>query len=90
MQLLLTRLYINKGREDKNMDIKEKISKVVEKVTSDKDLKEKFEKDPVKVIEELLGVDLPDDMVEKVIDGVKAKLTVDSISGIAGKLKDLF
>jgi len=35
-------------------------------------------------------VDLPDEMVEKVIDGVKAKLTVDSISDIAGKLKDLF
>ncbi|MBQ9140276.1 MAG: hypothetical protein IJX63_00590 [Lachnospiraceae bacterium] len=72
------------------MDIKEKISEVVEKLTSDKDLKEKFEKQPVKVIEELLGVDLPDDMVEKIIDGVKAKLTVDSISDIAGKLKDLF
>ncbi len=72
------------------MDIKEKISEVVEKLTSDKDLKEKFEKQPVKVIEELLGVDLPDEMVEKVIDGVKAKLTVDSVSDIAGKLKDLF
>ncbi len=72
------------------MDIKEKISEVVEKLTADKDLKEKFEKQPIKVIEELLGVDLPDEMVEKVIDGVKAKLTVDSISDIAGKLKDLF
>ena len=72
------------------MDIKEKISEVVEKVTSDKDLKEKFEKNPVKVIEEILGVDLPDDMVEKVIDGVKAKLTVDNISDVASKLKNLF
>lgn len=72
------------------MDIKEKISEVVEKVTSDKNLKEKFEKEPVKVIEELLGVDLPDDMVEKVIDGVKAKITVDSISDVADKLKNLF
>ncbi len=72
------------------MDIKEKISEVVEKLTADKDLKEKFEKQPVKVIEELLGVDLPDEMVEKIIDGVKAKITVDSISDIAGKLKDLF
>ncbi len=78
------------------MDIKEKISEVVEKLTSDKNLKEKFEKNPVKVIEELLGVDLPDDMVEKVIDGVKAKITIDSISDIADKfdlgdtLKKLF
>ena len=72
------------------MDIKEKISEVVEKITKDKDLKEKFEKNPVKVIEEILGVDLPDDVVEKVIDGVKAKLTVDNISDMAGKLKKLF
>lgn len=72
------------------MDIKEKISEVVEKITKDKDLKEKFEKNPVKVIEEILGVDLPDDVVEKVIDGVKAKLTVDNISDVAGKLKKLF
>lgn len=72
------------------MDIKEKISEVLEKLTSDKNLKEKFEKQPVKVIEELLGVDLPDDMVEKVIAGVKAKLTVDSVSDVASKLKNLF
>ncbi|MBQ7775402.1 MAG: hypothetical protein IJ379_05720 [Lachnospiraceae bacterium] len=72
------------------MDIKEKISEVVEKVTADKNLKEKFEKEPVKVIEELLGVDLPDDMVEKIIDGVKAKITVDSLSDVAGALKKLF
>ena len=37
------------------MDIKEKINEVVEKVTSDKDLKEKFEKNPVKAIEEVLA-----------------------------------
>ena len=72
------------------MDIKEKINEVVGKLTSDKNLMEKFEKQPVKVIEELLGVDLPDDMVEKVIDGVKAKITVDSISDVADKLKKLF
>lgn len=72
------------------VDIKEKISEIVEKVTSDKDLQKRFEKEPVKVVEELLGVDLPDDMVEKVIDGVKTKITVDSISDVAGKLKKLF
>ena len=49
-----------------------------------------IEKEPVKVIEKLLGVDLPDDVVEKIIDGVKAKLTVDKVSDIAGALKGLF
>lgn len=72
------------------MDIKEKINEVVEKVTSNKDMKEKFEKDPIKAIEEVLGVDLPDDAVEKIVDGVKAKVAVDSISDVASKLKKLF
>ena len=72
------------------MDIKEKINEVVEKVTSNKDMKEKFEKDPVKAIEEVLGVDLPDDAVEKIVDGVKAKVAVDSISDVASKFKKLF
>ena len=72
------------------MDIKEKIESVVEKVTKDKGLKELFEKDPVKAIEKVLGVDLPDDVVEKVIDGVKAKITVDKVGDVADTLKKLF
>jgi len=71
-------------------EIKEKIAEVVEKLTKNSSLKEQFEKEPVKVIENLLGVDLPDDMVEKIIDGVKAKLTVDNISKAANALKGLF
>lgn len=72
------------------MDIKEKISEMVEKITKDDSIKELWEKEPVKAIEKVIGVDLPDDIVEKIIDGVKAKLTVDTISDIAGKLKKLF
>lgn len=72
------------------MDIKEKIESVIEKIKKDPSIKEQFEKDPVKAIEKVLGVDLPDDIVEKIIDGVKAKLTVDSISDVADKLKKLF
>ena len=72
------------------MDIKEKINEVVEKITSDKSMKEKFEKDPIKAIEEVLGVDLPDDAVEKIVDGVKAKVAVESISDVASKFKKLF
>lgn len=72
------------------MDIKEKIEEIVEKIKKNPDIKKEFEKDPVKAIEKLLGVDLPDDIVEKIIDGVKAKITVDSVADIAGKLKKLF
>lgn len=72
------------------MDIKEKIESVVEKIAKNPNIKEQFEKEPVKVIEDVLGVDLPDDVVEKIIDGVKAKMTVDTISDVAGALKKLF
>ncbi len=72
------------------MDIKEKIESVVEKILKDPNIKEQFEKEPVKVIENILGVDLPDDVVEKIIEGVKAKLTVDTLSDVAGALKKLF
>ena len=63
------------------MDIKEKIEKVAKKLLSDKKLMEKFEKSPVKVIEELVGMDLPDDLVNDLIKGIKAKITVDKMGG---------
>ena len=50
------------------MDIKEKISDIVEQIKKNPNLKEDFEKEPVKVIEKLIGVDLPDDIVEKIIN----------------------
>lgn len=72
------------------MDIKEQISKIVEEVSKNPDIKEQFEKEPVKVIEKIIGVDLPDDIVMKVIDGVKAKLTMDNASKAADALKGIF
>ena len=69
------------------MDIKEQIESIVEKLQKDKALQAQFKKDPVKAVEKLLGVDLPDDMVEKVVAGVKAKLSLYDVSGIVGNLK---
>ena len=69
------------------MDIKEQIESIVEKLQKDEALQAQFKKDPVKAVEKLLGVDLPDDMVEKVVAGVKAKLSLDDVSGIVGNLK---
>ena len=68
--------------------MKEKIEQVVKKLLSDKDLMAKFEKNPTSVIEEYIGVDLPDEMVNQAIEGIKAKIKLeqvgDAISGIAG------
>ncbi len=72
------------------MDIKEKIEEIVEKVKSNKDIAERFKKEPVKVVEELVGVDLPDDVIQKIIDGVKAKISVDDIKSKLGGIGKLF
>ncbi|MGN0432572.1 MAG: hypothetical protein ACI4EQ_09500 [Lachnospiraceae bacterium] len=72
------------------MDIKAKIEEIVEKVKNDDSLMEDFKKNPVQVVEKLAGVDLPDDIVEKVVDGVKAKVSVDKLSGAMDSLKKLF
>lgn len=72
------------------MDIKEQINKIVAEVSKNPNIKEQFEKEPVKVIEKLIGIDLPDDIVEKIIDGVKAKLTIDDVSKVADTLKGIF
>ena len=69
------------------MDIKAKIDEVVNKVKSDKGFAEKFQKEPIKAVEEVLGVDLPDDVVKNIIDGVKAKINV---GGVMDKLGGLF
>lgn len=42
------------------------------------------------MIEKVIGVDLPDDVVMKIVDGVKAKLTMDNVSKAADTLKGLF
>lgn len=72
------------------MDIKEKITEAVEKITKDEALRAQFQKDPVKAVEKVLGVDLPDDLMEKVVAGVKGKMTADNLSGAMDQLKKLF
>lgn len=70
-------------------DIKAKIEEIVKKVTTDASLKALFQKDPIQAVEKVLGVDIPDDVVEKIVAGVKAKLTGDQLAGAADKLKGL-
>lgn len=72
------------------MDIKAKIEEIVEKVKSDKNIQEKFKKDPIKTIEEIAGIDLPDDQIEKVVDAVKAKISFDDLGDKLGGLGKLF
>ena len=68
------------------MDIKQTIEDITKKVTSDKNIAEKFQKNPVKTIEELVGIDLPDDQINQIITAVKAKVNLDKASDLLGGL----
>lgn len=78
------------------MDIQKIITDVVEKLQKDNTLLDKFTKEPVKVLESLLNVDLPDTQINAVIEGVKAKLKLDKLAnskeaaGLVSKVMGLF
>lgn len=72
------------------MDIKAKVEQIVKKLQSDPKLVEKFSKDPVSVVEELVGIDLPNDQIDKVVDLVKAKLNLDKAGDLLGGLGKMF
>jgi len=71
-------------------EIKEKVMEVVDKVKNDKDFATKFQENPVKTVEEVVGIDLPDDQINQIVAGVKAKINVDNVGDILGKVKGLF
>ena len=75
---------------DFKKEIQEKIDELVEKVKSDKNIAGKFQRDPIATVEELLGIDLPNDQIEKVVDMIKAKINMDKISGALGGIGKLF
>ncbi len=72
------------------MDIKAKIAEIVEKIKNDKNFASDFQADPITAVEKVIGVDLPNDQIEKIIEGVKANVAVDDVKdkvgGLLGKL----
>lgn len=75
---------------DMNFDIKAKIEELVEKLQKDPALLKSFQSDPIKTVEKLLGVDLPDDKLKPLVAGIKAKLTAADLGDKLGGLKSLF
>lgn len=75
------------------MDIQKIINDVIEKLKADDNLLENFKTNPTKVLEKLVGVDLPDDKIDPIIDGIMAKLKLDDLAekaeGIMGALGGL-
>ena len=72
------------------MDSKKIIEDIVDKLKSDDALQKQFLSDPAGALEKLTGIDLPNDQIDKVVAGVKAKLTADNIGDAVKGLGNLF
>lgn len=70
-------------------DILKLAAEISTKLVKDENLLEAFKKDPVAVVEKKLGIDLPNDQLNALIDGIKAKLKADDVLDAAGKLFNL-
>lgn len=70
--------------------IKKKAEELVKKIQSDPALLKKFKENPIKVVEDLIGIDLPDDQIKQVVELVKAKLDLDKVGDLLGGLGGLF
>ena len=67
------------------MDVKKSIEELVDKIKNDKALQESFMKNPVAAVEKLLGIDLTEDQINQIVDGIKAKIHLDKIGSFLKK-----
>ena len=72
------------------MDIKAKIEEIVKKLLNDKTLMAKFEKNPASVIEQFIGIDLPDEQVNQAVEAIKAKIKLEQVGDVLGGIGKLF
>lgn len=71
-------------------ELKNKLDEIVEKIKNDKNIAAKFQKDPIGTVEGLIGIDLPNDQIEALVDAIKAKINLDKMGDALGGLKGLF
>ena len=64
------------------MDLKQKIEELVERVKDDKALQSQLMKDPVAAVEKLLGIDLPEEQIKQIAEGVMAKISLQKLGGL--------
>lgn len=72
------------------MDIKAKAAELVEKIKNDPALLKEFTENPIKVLEEILGMDLPDDQIKQLSELVKARIDLDKAGDLLKGLGGLF
>ena len=71
-------------------DLKKKIDEIVNKIKKDKNFAKNFKKDPVKALEEVTGIDIPEDKIDDIITAVQAKVKIDKVDDALDKIKGLF
>lgn len=73
-----------------SFDVKAKIEELAGKIQKDPAMLKSFQSDPIKTVEKLTGVDLPDDQLKPLVAGIKAKLAAGDLGDKLGGLKKLF
>lgn len=75
---------------DLKLDIKEKIDEIVKQIQNNPEMLKSFKEEPVKTIEKLVGVDLPEDKIQPILSGVSAKLALSDVGDKLSGFKKLF
>ena len=73
-----------------NFDLKAKVEEAARKLQADPALLKNFQNDPVKTIEKLLSIDLPDEQLKPLVTAIKAKLATADLGDALEGLKKLF
>lgn len=73
-----------------SIDVKAKIEELASKLQKDPALLQSFQKDPVKTLEQLTGLNLPEEQLQPLVTGIKAKLAAADLGDKLGGLKKLF
>lgn len=73
------------------IDIKKQAEELVEKIQKNPALLKEFQRNPIRVVEEIIGMDLPDDQIKQLAELIKAKIDLekagDLLKGIGGLFK---
>ena len=85
---------IKKDGKTVSENIAKYVEQVVAKLTGNSGLIEQFKKNPVKIVTDILGIKLDDQLIQAVIKAVQGKLKIDDVAknagGILDKVKGLF
>jgi len=77
-----------------SQDITKYVEQVVAKLTGNNNLIEQFKKNPIKIVTDILGIKLDDELIQAIIKAVQGKLNIEDVAknaaGILAKLKSLF